>query len=57
MKFVLRERSCIAKSLADICFFEVRQFLDDLGSSHAVCDEIHDMSDGDAQAANGRPTG
>ena len=41
MKFVLSERSRITKRLANTFFFKVWKVLDDLGSRHAVRDQIH----------------
>lgn len=57
MKFILGERSGIAKSLSNVFFLEVWQFLNDLGGRHTIRNKVHYVRNGNAKAADCRPTG
>jgi len=57
VKFVLSERSRVGKRLPDIVLFEVWQFLDDLRWCHAVRDEVDNVRNRDAKAADRRAPG
>ena len=52
VKLVLGKSRGVRQCLPNVFFFEVRQVGDDLRGRHAVGDEVDDVGDGDAKAAD-----
>jgi hypothetical protein len=52
--FVVSERGRVGKCLPNVLFFQIRQLVDNLRRRHAIRDQIQDMCDRDAKAADGR---
>jgi hypothetical protein len=57
MYFVVSKRRGIRKRFSNVRLVEIGKFLNDLRGRHSVCDQIHDVRDGDTKAANCRAPG
>jgi hypothetical protein len=54
LNLVARKSRCVPERLANVFLFQIRQLLDDLCGCHTVGDQVDDVRDRNAKAADGR---